>query len=382
MINNLDIDIKSLPTPCYIVDEGLLVKNLEILDSIQKRTGCKILLAQKGFSMHSVYPLIGKYLAGVTSSSLFEARLGYEKMGKEVHIYAPAYIEEEFDEIMKYCDHIVFNSFHQWGKYKGKVKTATKKIGCGIRINPEYSELEHPIYDPCYKFSRLGVTLPNFKPEELEGIEGLHFHTMCEQNSDTLERTIKVVDEKFGRYIKDMKWLNFGGGHHITRPDYDIEALVRSINYFQDKYGIDVYLEPGEAVALNTGYLVAKVLDTVENGMNIAILDTSAACHMPDVLEMPYRPNIIGAGMPDENLVTYRLGGHTCLAGDIIGDYSFNQKLKPGDRLVFCDMAHYSMVKNNTFNGINLPAIALYSEKEGIRIIKQFGYEDFEGRLS
>ncbi|EGD49461.1 carboxynorspermidine decarboxylase [Ruminiclostridium papyrosolvens DSM 2782] len=382
MINNLGIDIKSLPTPCYIVDERLLVKNLEILDSIQKRTGCKILLAQKGFSMHSVYPLIGKYLAGVTSSSLFEARLGYEKMGKEVHIYAPAYIEEEFDEIMKYCDHIVFNSFHQWGKYKGKVKTATKKIGCGIRINPEYSELEHPIYDPCYKFSRLGVTLPNFKPEELEGIEGLHFHTMCEQNSDTLERTIKVVDEKFGRYIKDMKWLNFGGGHHITRPDYDIEALVRSINYFQDKYGIDVYLEPGEAVALNTGYLVAKVLDTVENGMNIAILDTSAACHMPDVLEMPYRPNIIGAGMPDENLVTYRLGGHTCLAGDIIGDYSFNQKLKPGDRLVFCDMAHYSMVKNNTFNGINLPAIALYSEKEGIKIIKQFGYEDFEGRLS
>lgn len=379
MINNLGIDIKSLPTPCYIVDERLLVKNLEILDSIQKRTGCKILLAQKGFSMHSVYPLIGKYLAGVTSSSLFEARLGYEKMGKEVHIYAPAYIEEEFDEIMKYCDHIVFNSFHQWGKYKGKVKTATKKIGCGIRINPEYSELEHPIYDPCYKFSRLGVTLPNFKPEELEGIEGLHFHTMCEQNSDTLERTIKVVDEKFGRYIKDMKWLNFGGGHHITRPDYDIEALVRSINYFQDKYGIDVYLEPGEAVALNTGYLVAKVLDTVENGMNIAILDTSAACHMPDVLEMPYRPNIIGAGMPDENLVTYRLGGHTCLAGDIIGDYSFNQKLKPGDRLVFCDMAHYSMVKNNTFNGINLPAIALYSEKEGIKIIKQFGYEDFEG---
>ncbi len=382
MINNLDIDIKSLPTPCYIVDERLLVKNLEILDSVQKRTGCKILLAQKGFSMHSVYPLVGKYLAGVTSSSLFEARLGYEKMGKEVHIYAPAYIEEEFDEIMKYCDHIVFNSFHQWNKYKNKVKASTKKIGCGIRINPEYSELEHPIYDPCYKFSRLGVTLPNFKPEELDGIEGLHFHTMCEQNSDTLERTIKVVDEKFGHYIKDMKWLNFGGGHHITRPDYDIEALVRSVKYFQDKYGIDVYLEPGEAVALNTGYLVAKVLDTVENGMNIAILDTSAACHMPDVLEMPYRPNIIGAGKPDENPVTYRLGGHTCLAGDIIGDYSFKQNLKPGDRLVFCDMAHYSMVKNNTFNGVNLPAIALYSEKEGIKIIKQFGYEDFEGRLS
>ncbi len=382
MIKDLDIDIKSLPTPCYIVDERLLVKNLEILDSVQKRTGCKILLAQKGFSMHSVYPLVGEYLAGVTSSSLFEARLGYEKMGKEVHIYAPAYIEEEFDEIMKYCDHIVFNSFHQWNQYKDKVKSSDKKIGCGIRINPEYSEQDHPIYDPCYKFSRLGVTLPNFKPEELDGIEGLHFHTMCEQNSDTLERTIKVVDEKFGTYIKNMKWLNFGGGHHITRPDYDIETLIRSIKYFQDKYGIDVYLEPGEAVALNTGYLVAKVLDTVENEMNLAILDTSAACHMPDVLEMPYRPNIIGAGKPGENPVTYRLGGHTCLAGDIIGDYSFKQNLKPGDRLIFCDMAHYTMVKNNTFNGVNLPAIALYSEKEGIRIIKQFRYEDFEGRLS
>lgn len=382
MITNIDIDIKSLPTPCYIVDERLLIKNLEILDSVQKRTGCKILLAQKGFSMHSVYPLIGKYLAGVTSSSLFEARLGYEKMGKEVHIYAPAYIEEEFDEIMKYCDHIVFNSFHQWNKFKDKVKAAPKKIGCGIRINPEYSELEHPIYDPCYKYSRLGVTPPNFKPEELDGIEGLHFHTMCEQNSDTLERTIKVVDEKFGSSVKNMKWLNFGGGHHITRPDYDIEALVRSITYFQDKYGIDIYLEPGEAVALNTGYLVAKVLDIVENGMNIAILDTSAACHMPDVLEMPYRPNIVGAGMPDENPYTYRLGGHTCLAGDIIGDYSFKNQLKPGDRLIFCDMAHYSMVKNNTFNGVNLPSIALYNEQEGIRIIKQFGYKDFETRLS
>jgi carboxynorspermidine decarboxylase len=380
---NLDININSLPTPCYIVDERLLIKNLELLDSVQKRTGCKILLAQKGFSMHSVYPLIGKYLMGVTSSSLFEARLGYEKMGKEVHIYAPAYIEEEFDEIMKYCDHIVFNSFHQWNKFKDKVKKVdSKKIECGIRINPEYSELEHPIYDPCYKFSRLGVTLPNFRPEELDGIDGLHFHTMCEQNSDTLERTIKVVDEKFGASIKGMKWLNFGGGHHITRPGYDIETLIRSITYFQDKYGVDIYLEPGEAVALNTGYLVASVLDIVENGMNIAILDTSAECHMPDVLEMPYRPNIIGAGEPDVNPYTYRLGGHTCLAGDLIGDYSFKQQLKPGDRLVFCDMAHYTMVKNNTFNGVNLPSIALYSEKEGIKVVRKFGYEDFETRLS
>jgi len=378
----LNIDFSSLPTPCYVVDEKLLIKNLETLQSVQERTGCSILLAQKGFSMYSVYPLIGKYLKGVTSSSLFEARLGYEEMGKEVHVYAPAYIEEEFDELLKYSDHIVFNSFDQWNKYKDKVKNVkSKKIECGIRINPEYSEIETHMYDPCYNFSRLGVTLSNFKPEELDGIDGLHFHTMCEQNSDTLERTIKVVDEKFGEFIKNMKWLNFGGGHHITRPDYDIETLVRSISFFQDKYGVKVYLEPGEAVALNTGFLVSKVLDIVDNGMKIAILDTSAACHMPDVLEMPYRPNIIDAGKPDEYAYTYRLGSHTCLAGDVIGDYSFKQPLKAGNRLLFCDMAHYTMVKNNTFNGINLPSIALYNEADGIKIIKKFGYEDFRSRL-
>lgn len=379
----MDIDVTKISTPCYIVDERLLVKNLEILDSVQKRTGCKILLAQKGFSMHAVYPLIGKYLKGVTSSSLFEARLGYEKMGKEVHVYAPAYIEEEFDELLKYSDHMVFNSFHQWNLFKNRVKNYPgKKIECGIRINPEYSEQDHAIYDPCANHSRLGVTLRNFQPDQLEGIDGLHFHTLCEQNSDTLERTAKVVDEKFGKFIKNMKWLNLGGGHHITRQDYDIETLIRTINFFQDKYRVQIYLEPGEAIALNTGYLVARVLDIVDNEMNIAILDTSAACHMPDVIEMPYRPNIISAGKPEEKNYTYRLGGLTCLAGDIIGDYSFDKPLKPGDRLVFCDMAHYTMVKNNTFNGVNLPAIALYSEKDGIRIVKKFDYSDFETRLS
>lgn len=379
----MDIDVTKLPTPCYIVDERLLIKNLEILDSVQKRTGCKILLAQKGFSMHSVYPLIGKYLKGVTSSSLFEARLGFEKMGKEVHVYAPAYIEEEFDELLKYSDHIVFNSFHQWEEFKNKVKNYPgKKIECGIRINPEYSEQDHTIYDPCANHSRLGVTLRNFKPDQLEGIDGLHFHTLCEQNSDALERTAKVVDEKFGKFIKNMKWLNLGGGHHITRQDYDIETLIRTIKFFQDKYGVEIYLEPGEAIALNTGYLVARVLDIVDNEMNIAILDTSAACHMPDVIEMPYRPNIISAGKPEEKDYTYRLGGLTCLAGDIIGDYSFDKPLKAGDRLVFCDMAHYTMVKNNTFNGVNLPAIALYSEKDGIKLVKKFDYSDFETRLS
>jgi len=380
----MDIDFSALPTPCYIVDERLLLRNLEILQSVQQRTGCKILLALKAFSMYSVFPLVSKYLEGVTASSLFEARLGYEEMGKEVHIYAPAYIEEEFDEILFNCDHVVFNSFDQWKQFKGKIKSyqATKKISCGIRINPEYSEIETPIYDPCFQFSRLGVTLPNFRPEELEGLDGLHFHTLCEQNSDTLERTIRVVDEKFGEFIKTMKWINLGGGHHITRPDYDLETLVRSITFLQDKYGVDIYLEPGEAVALNTGFLVASVLDIVDNGMKIAILDTSAACHMPDVLEMPYRPNIIDAGKPGDYPYTYRLGGPTCLAGDIIGDYSFKQPLKSGDRLVFDDMAHYTMVKNNTFNGVNLPSIARFNEDEGIKIIKQFGYEDFKARLS
>ena len=374
-------DFNLLPTPCYIVDEKLLKRNLEILDLVQKRTGCRILLALKGFSMYSVFPLIRKYLKGITASSLFEARLGYEEMGGEVHIFAPAYIDEEFDEIMTCCDHIVFNSFNQWGKYKSRVLNSSKHIECGIRVNPEYSEIGTPIYNPCYANSRLGVTLDNFKPDELDGIDGLHFHTMCEQNSDTLERTVKVVDEKFGSYIKGMKWVNFGGGHHITRDDYDIDRLVKSILFIRNKYNVDVYLEPGEAIALNTGYLVAKVLDIVNNGMNIAILDTSAACHMPDVLEMPYLPNIIGAGQPGEYAHTYRLGGLTCLAGDIIGDYSFKEPLKPGDRLVFCDMAHYTMVKNNMFNGVNLPSIALYSETEGIRMIRRFGYEDYKSRL-
>ncbi|MDN4086113.1 carboxynorspermidine decarboxylase [Paenibacillus polymyxa] len=379
----MNIDITGLPSPCYLVDERLLVKNLEVLNSVQERTGCSILLALKGFSMFSTFPLVGKYLKGVTSSSLFEARLGREKMDKEVHVYAPAYVDSEFDELLEYVDHIVFNSFDQLKRFKSRVQGVTsKKIDIGIRVNPEYSEIETPLYDPCYNNSRMGVTLANFRPEDLDGVDGIHFHTMCEQNSDTLERTIKVVDEKFGPYIKQMKWLNFGGGHHITREDYDLNTLVRCIQYFQDKYGVQVYLEPGEAIALNTGYLVATVLDTMKNGMDIAILDTSAECHMPDVLAMPYRPNIIGAGKPGEYAHTYRLGGLTCLAGDVIGDYSFKEPLKPGDKLVFCDMAHYTMVKNHMFNGVNLPAIASYNDEEGIKVIRQFSYEDFSSRLS
>lgn len=378
----MDIDISTLPTPSYLVDQQLLIKNLELLSSVKERTGCKILLAQKAFSMFSVYPLIAKYLDGVTSSGVIEARLGYEEMGKEVHTYAPAFADHEMDDVIRYSDHIVFNSFHQWNKFKDKVKNSGKQIECGLRLNPKYSEIDTDIYNPCFTGSRLGITPEQFQPDQLDGIDGLHFHTMCEQNSDTLERTLKVVDDTFGSYIKQMKWLNFGGGHHITRSDYDIETLIRCIQFAQDTYGVQVYLEPGEAVALNTGYLVSTVLDTIENGMHLAILDTSAACHMPDVLEMPYRPHIIGAGLPNEKMYTYRLGGPTCLAGDIIGDYSFDAPLKEGDKLIFCDMAHYTMVKNNTFNGMNLPSIALYSQENGLQIIKQFGYEDFKSRLS
>ncbi|MCQ2010495.1 carboxynorspermidine decarboxylase [Sporolactobacillus sp. STSJ-5] len=378
----MTIDFSAAPSPSYVVDERLLVKNLELLKQLQDRTGCKVLLAQKAFSMYAFYPLIGRYLSGVASSSLYEARLGREEMDKEVHIYSPAYDEKDFADILKVSDHIVFNSFSQWARFKDQVKASPRRIQCGMRVNPEYSEVETGLYDPCAPFSRMGVTEANFEPDALDGLDGLHFHTLCEQNSDALEHTLEAVERKFGKYLKRMKWINFGGGHHITRADYDMDRLARCITSIQEKYDLDVYLEPGEAVALNTGYLVSTVLDVFENGMPIAILDTSATCHMPDVLEMPYRPEIIDAGKPGERAHTYRLGGPTCLAGDVIGDYSFDHPLQVGDRLVFCDMAIYSMVKNNTFNGIALPAIASYNDTEGIHVIKQFNYENFKTRLS
>jgi len=382
------IDFSQIKTPAYIVDERLLERNLQVLKNIMDRTGCKILLAQKGFSMFSLYPMIGRYLVGTTASSLYEAKLGKEEMGKETRIFAPAYREEEFSEILSLCDHIVFNSIDQWLFFKEKVQQSNqngKSHTCGIRINPEYAEVEQDIYNPCCEGSRLGTTLTDFQkalkknPDALNGIDGLHFHVMCEQNSDTLERVLDHVEEKFGKYMNQMKWINFGGGHHITRSDYDIELLIKCINRIKDKYNVTVYLEPGEAVALNTGYLIASVMDI--KGMT-AIIDASAACHMPDVLEMPYRPEIIDANKPNEKKYTYRLGGNTCLAGDIVGDYSFDKPLIQGDKLVFCDMAHYSMVKNNTFNGIRLPSILSYNDIEGIKIIKEFGYEDFKNRLS
>ena len=379
---DFDIDISSLPTPSYIVDERLLIKNLEKLKSIIDKTGCRILLAQKGFSMFYFYPLIKKYLNGTTASSLYEARLGFEEMGNETHIFNPSYREDEIDEIISMVDHIVFNSFNQWSKYKNIVKSHERDISCGLRVNPEYSSVETEIYNPTGKFSRFGVTKVNFKEDELDGIDGLHFHALCEQNSDALEATLVAFEEKFGQYLHGMKWVNFGGGHHITRDDYDVEKLINCINHIKNKYNVEVYLEPGEAVALNTGFLVTEVLDTIYNEMDILLVDTSAACHMPDVIEMPYRPFIINSGIPNEKAYTYKLGGPTCLAGDVIGDYSFDNPINIGDKLIFTDMAHYSMVKNNTFNGINLPAIAVYTEKDGVKVIKSFKYEDFRNRLS
>ncbi len=383
-----------LPTPCYVVDEALIERNLEVLKGVMERTGAKILLAQKAFSMYALYPMMGEYLSGAAASGLYEARLCAEEMVRpmeqrgralENHVFSPAYKSEEFDEILKFGDHIVFNSWRQVERFGPRAKAAGKSIG--LRVNPECSTQEdHAIYDPCAPGSRLGVTKENFLRgwEAVAGqgaVDGLHFHTLCEQNADALERTLEAVEEKFGRYLKDMSWINFGGGHHITRKDYDLPRLERCIRKMQEKYGLTVYLEPGEAVALNAGYLIAKVLELVHNGINIAILDASAACHMPDVLEMPYRPPLQGSGLPGEKPYTYRLGGPTCLAGDIIGDYSFSVPLKEGDRLVFEDMAIYSMVKNNTFNGMPLPAIAVRRKDGEYEIIKKFGYEDFKGRL-
>lgn len=379
-------------TPYYVVDEAALTRNLEILRDVSVRAGCKILLAQKAFSMFAVYPLLRRYLHGTASSGLYEARLGREEFGGETHVFSAAYEPEEFAELLKTADHIVFNSFAQWERYGPAAlasgfttdKSAGKstKKSCGIRINPEFSTQAHAIYDPCAPGSRLGVTAANFRYDLLDGLEGLHFHTLCEQDSDALVATLAAVEERFGEALRRVRWVNFGGGHHITRPGYDIERLVGAIKAFRARYGVEVYLEPGEAVALGAGELVATVLDIVDNGIKIAVLDASAACHMPDVLEMPYRPEAVGAGLPGEKPYTFRLAGRTCLAGDVIGDYSFDEPLRVGDTVVFRDMAIYTMVKNNTFNGMRLPSIALRGVDGALRIVREFGYEDFKSRLS
>jgi carboxynorspermidine decarboxylase len=373
-------DVKKVPTPCYIVDESALIRNLEILRGVSQRTGAKILLAQKAFSCYHLYPLIGEYLSGTACSGLYEARLGYEEMGKENHVFSAAYRESEIDEIISYCGHIIFNSFTQLDRYRDRVLSAGKKIG--LRINPQCSTQEgHEIYDPCSPKSRLGITREYFRDDDLDGVTGLHFHTLCEQNSDDLETTLDAIEEKFGDILPEMEWINFGGGHHITRADYDIPRLEKCIRRMQEKYGLDVFLEPGEAIALNAGWLVTEVLDITKNDMPIAILDTSAACHMPDVLEMPYRPPLVGSGESGVKKFSYRLGSQTCLAGDVIGEYSFDEELHIGDRLVFGDMAIYSMVKNNTFNGMPLPHILLLKKDGSFEELRSFGYSDFRERL-
>ena len=388
---------EELRTPCYVIQEEKGKENLQILKDLRERTGCRILLAQKAFSMYSVYPLIGEYLDGTTASGLYEARLGYEEMGRENHIFSPAYREEEMAEILKYCGHVVFNSPAQLKKYRERAKQAGRSIG--LRVNPERSTQEgHAIYDPCAPFSRLGTTAEQFRreltDEEIRSLDGIHFHTLCEQNADALAETLEAVEEKFGDYLYHMKWVNFCGGHHITRKDYDRALLEKCIRHVKETYDVEVYLEPGEAVALDAGILLTQVLEIVENGMKIAILDTSAACHMPDVLEMPYRPPLKDAGEPEKGEVegapargtadrpyVYRLAGPTCLAGDVIGDYTVRQQLQSGDRLEFQDMAIYTMVKNNTFNGMKLPDIILERENGDCQAIRKFGYEDFRCRL-
>ncbi|HIS46280.1 MAG TPA: carboxynorspermidine decarboxylase [Candidatus Scybalocola faecigallinarum] len=372
---------ENVKTPCFVVDEEKLIHNLEILKGVMDRTGCKILLAQKAFSMFYAYPLIRRYLCGTTASGLYEARLGHEYFGKETHVYSPAYREDEFDELLTYVDDIVFNSPAQVDKFGKKAKDCGKSIG--LRLNPLCSTQEgHAIYDPCAPGSRLGTTLENFNPKIMSMLDGLHFHTLCEQDSDALEQTVEAVETQFGPWLSMVKWINLGGGHHITRPGYDIRRLERIIKHLQDTYQAEVYLEPGEAVVLNAGYLVSSVLEILENDMQLAILDTSAACHMPDVLEMPYRPPVMGSGAPKEKPFTYRFGGPTCLAGDVIGDYSFDQPLMEGSRVVFEDMALYTMVKTNTFNGMPLPDIVWRDKDGNLKTVKTFGYEDFKGRLS
>ncbi len=382
-INLSEEQLRDLQTPCYIVNESRIEDNLQIINKVQGATGAKILLALKGFAMWSLFPLIKKYLPGVTASSLNEAKLGKEEFKGEVHVYAPAYSERDFMELLKIADHISFNSANQWNYFREKL------IGTGIqpaiRINPEHSEVKTKLYDPCAPHSRLGITLKNFKDnlDSFDGITGLHFHNLCELNSDSLERTLEVVVKNFNFYFDRISWINFGGGHHITRSDYDMERLIRIINNFKKDYPHEVYLEPGEAIALNTGILVTTVMDTFQNGMHIAILDTSATAHMPDVMEMPYRPQIQQGHLPEVKRFTYRLGGMTCLAGDVIGDYSFEKPLKIGQKLIFGDMAHYTMVKNTTFNGVNLPAIYIYNSTSGnLRLVRKFGYKDYKERLS
>jgi carboxynorspermidine decarboxylase len=375
------IALAKVPSPCYVIDERAIEENCRILHEVQKETGCKILLALKGFAIFSLFPTIKKYLNGTCASGLYEARLGKEKFGKELHVFAPAYDDHEFAELLRISDHIVFNSVAQWERLRPLVEKNKRKVSCGIRINPEYSEVSTDLWDPCARYSRFGVKADDLKTLP-EGIEGLHFHAMCQQNSDALERLLAVVEKKFGKHLSHVKWVNFGGGHLITSPRYDVDRLCRVISDFKKKHGVEVYMEPGEAVAYDAGILLATVLDTVRNEVDIAILDTSAWAHVPEILAASYRLEILGAGRPSELKHTYRLASRSCLSGDIIGDYSFPEPLRVGSRIMFTDMASYAVVSNNVFNGIPLPALAILTKDNRIKIVRQSGYEDYLARLS
>lgn len=372
-----------IETPAYVIDLGLLRRNLALLGSVQKQAECKVLLALKGFAAFSTFSWVKEALSGAAASSVSEARLAREFVNKEVHVYAPAYSSQEIDEIATLADHVVFNSVSQFERFVPTLKRNAPHIEVGLRINPEHRETETALYDPCAPGSRLGVPRRAMEGATLDGLDGLHFHNLCEKNSDALERTLESVERNFAPFIEKAKWVNFGGGHLVTRPDYDVERLVRVVRGFRERWGKQVYLEPGEAIGLNTGWLVASVLDVIDYGTPIAILDTSATAHMPDVLEMPYRPRIVGAADPGVKPYTVRLGGLTCLAGDVVGEYSFDAPLKVGDRLVFEDMAHYTMVKTTTFNGVRLPSIVLFEPNTGeLRVVRRFGYEEYKSRLS
>ena len=380
------VDLSQVPSPCHVLHRGLLEQNLRILRSVMDRSGAKILLALKGFAQFSEAKLISKYLAGTTASGIHEALLGREEFGGEVHAYSPAFKDQEFADLLRVADHISFNSPAQWKRHKAAALAAGRKLSFGLRVNPEHAEVDVELYNPCASGSRLGSLRSEIKSAaDLEGLEGLHFHTMCQQGSDVLERTVAAFEAKFGEFIPQMKWVNFGGGHHITREGYDLDRLVRVITGFRQRWGehIQVYLEPGEAVGIGTGVLVGTVLDLVHNGVDIAIIDISATNHMPDTLEMPYRADIMDADLPGKLPHTYRLGSVTCLAGDVIGDYSFPAPLKIGQRLVFMDMSHYTFVKNTTFNGVPLPTIASFDPASGqTQVIRRFGYADYKNRLS
>ena len=380
-------DPARVATPAFVIDEGLLADNLTVLGRVKARTGCRILLALKCFAMYRVFPQLAEVLDGVCCSSPHEARLGREEFGREVHSFAAAYSAADIEDLALTSDHLVFNSFAQKDRFmplaRQRAAAAGRRLEFGLRINPEHSEGAVPLYDPCAPGSRLGIRRADFRTDRLDGISGLHWHNLCEQDADCLERTVAAVEHAFGDVLPRMAYVNFGGGHHITRPGYDLDLLVSIVNRFRERWGVQVYLEPGEAVALNAGYLVATVLDVVNADLPVAIIDASVPAHMPDVLEMPYRPHVIGAGEPGEKGWTCRIGGLSCLAGDVAGEYSFDRPLVAGDRLVFTDMAIYTMVKTNTFNGVQLPAIVLYHpDEDRLETVRRFGYEDFKTRLS